>query len=116
MKWTDGILIALVAFILGGCASSYPHPVFLAGDYYMLGGPDCELYEHSGDPSKVAECYTSDNEFTGKRHALSSEELQAYLQEQQEKIAVLEGIRSEVSLPNKPDPAQSHPCSRSSGC
>lgn len=119
MKRLDAILVALVASILGGCASSYPHPVVVDGNYYMLGGSDCIKYKRSADPvdrlAKVVDCYTSDEEFTGKRFAMSDEELQSYIRKQNEKVATLEGVNSEVGAPARPE-SKSDSCKRGIGC
>ncbi len=117
MQRIDAILIALVASVFLGCTSLYPSLVVIDEEYYVVGGFDCTRYEHVDDrdfPSlKVVECYNSDDKFTGKRHAMGDEELQAYLQNRKaERKAILD---DRPGAPGRPDP-YTVPCSQSVKC
>ena len=73
------ILLTSFAVILGGCSSAEPYLV--NGKYYVMGDKNCARYKLIYDGRIM--CYNKNDEQIGYRDAMTDQELQMYMYEQQ---------------------------------
>lgn len=74
------IFLVSFAIILGGCSSAAPNLV--NGKYYMMGDKNCARYNPISDGRIM--CYTKNGEQVGYRDAMTDQELQMYMYNQQQ--------------------------------
>ncbi len=89
--------VVLVITILNGCASVV-RPNNINGKYYMVGDSNCAKY--SIESENIINCFTENDEFTEKRRALTNQELQVYLHNQQMERQAWDSLMNNLRLIN----------------
>jgi hypothetical protein len=84
MKKRNIYLFAGMLCLLSGCASS-PSPQLVNGAYFLAGDAECARYRqtHSQQEDGAISCYDSQGHFTGTRYAMTSQDMQLYLAQQE---------------------------------
>ena len=88
VRWIGALALAV---LLAGCAGSHPVPHNVNGRYYMAGDPQCVTFKKVG--GKIL-CRDARGRVTGKRRAMTTQELMMYTHRQQ--MRQLQSIEAEL--------------------
>jgi hypothetical protein len=92
-----GVGALALAAMLAGCAGRHPVPYNVGGRYYMAGDPQCVSFKKVG--GKIL-CRDARGHVTGKRRAMTTQELMMYTYRQQ--MRQLRSIEAELMFSRGP--------------
>ena len=93
------LLVTVGIFVLSGCAHRAPVPHNVNGRYFMAGDPACAAFKRTRNPGMIL-CLDEKGRVTGKRRAMTTQELMMYTHRQQ--MRQLRSIEAELMFARMP--------------
>lgn len=93
------LVLVAILFLIAGCSSSI-YPSYYAGKYYMIGGDEgCSYVQQITDTSIM--CLDEERNQTGYRDALTGDQLNDYLAQQQAYQAQMASLSQSIEQANQ---------------